>query len=448
MSDRDRRSSSSPQSESGSQYESTGHEGPLQFLLNRFGPAGAQQIIQRKRAQRKAARLAEESAANVQAAAHRGTSGAGGPLPHFGAIQKSFGKHDISHVKAYTDGAAAEGAKAMGAEAFATGDRVAFAGAPNLHTAAHEAAHVVQQRGGVHLKGGVGQAGDRYEQHADAVADKVVAGQSAASLLDGVAGGATRGPGGSSPIQRLTYAIRHPSEDAHSYESVVEDAGRLNQPPLVQNAGAFVGAHAQVGTDLHIFGHGNQADIGGMSPQTLAQHLLRDCQMPRTVRRIILHSCESATPDTREHAATFGQNYAEQLHEALLAQLHHAEVTGQKGRAFTDSQGRTRVLKPDISEQDYRTRRDRAADDAARRAVEDQCLEESTQTFSKIHETISEQDANQMGGFDIAVQVVRDDDAQLEARSRRIDENETWKRGETSDDRPAEHSNKNERVHV
>jgi hypothetical protein len=81
----------------------------------------------------------------------------------------------------------------MGAEAYATGDHVAFAGAPSLHTAAHEAAHVVQQRGGVQLKGGVGETGDAYEQHADQVADAVVAGRSAEDLLDAVGG---RGTGG------------------------------------------------------------------------------------------------------------------------------------------------------------------------------------------------------------------------------------------------------------
>jgi hypothetical protein len=47
---------------------------------------------------------------------------------------------------------------------------------------------VVQQRAGVHLAGGVGQEGDPYEQHADAVAQRVVAGQSAEDLLDGVDG--------------------------------------------------------------------------------------------------------------------------------------------------------------------------------------------------------------------------------------------------------------------
>lgn len=60
----------------------------------------------------------------------------------------------------------------------------------DLHTVAHEAAHVVQQRGGVQLKGGVGAAGDAYERHADAVADRVVAGESAEDLLaQGAAGG-------------------------------------------------------------------------------------------------------------------------------------------------------------------------------------------------------------------------------------------------------------------
>jgi hypothetical protein len=79
----------------------------------------------------------------------------------------------------------------MGAEAFAAGDHVAFAGSPSLHTAAHEAAHVVQQRGGVQLKGGVGESGDVYEKQADAVADAVVAGKSAEGLLGAPAAAST-----------------------------------------------------------------------------------------------------------------------------------------------------------------------------------------------------------------------------------------------------------------
>ena len=136
--------------------------------------------------QHKASGAAADS--DVHEAAAHGTSGAAGPLPHLDQIQQSFGRHDVSSVRAYTDGNAARGAGAMGAEAYATGDQVAFAGSPTLHTAAHEAAHVVQQRAGVALKGGVGQAGDAYERHADAVADTVVRGESAESLLDQMAG--------------------------------------------------------------------------------------------------------------------------------------------------------------------------------------------------------------------------------------------------------------------
>jgi hypothetical protein len=92
----------------------------------------------------------------------------------------------------------------MGADAFAMGDHVAFAGAPDLHTAAHEAAHVVQQRAGVQLEGGVGEVGDAYEQHADAVADLVVQGKSSEALLDRYAGGAGAGSG-SRAIQRHAF---------------------------------------------------------------------------------------------------------------------------------------------------------------------------------------------------------------------------------------------------
>ena len=86
----------------------------------------------------------------------------------------------------------------MGAEAYAMGNDVAFGGAPSLHTAAHEAAHVIQQQRGVQLKGGVGQTGDAYEQHADRAADAVVAGRSAEAILDA----APSGSSGGAAIQR------------------------------------------------------------------------------------------------------------------------------------------------------------------------------------------------------------------------------------------------------
>ncbi|MEO6773249.1 MAG: DUF4157 domain-containing protein [Kofleriaceae bacterium] len=122
----------------------------------------------------------QASAESVQPAAQRGVASPASPLPHADKIQASFGAHDISHVQAHVGG---ESANEMGAEAYATGNHVVFGKEPDLHTAAHETAHVVQQRGGVHLKGGVGQEGDAYEQNADAVADRVVQGRSAEDLL-------------------------------------------------------------------------------------------------------------------------------------------------------------------------------------------------------------------------------------------------------------------------
>ena len=128
------------------------------------------------------------SAAVPQIAA-QGVAGAGAALPHLAQIQASFGHHNVSGVHAHQGPAATAAARELGANAYAVGNSVAFAGTSDLHTTAHEAAHVVQQRGGVQLKGGIDQPGDAYERHADAVADAVVAGRPAAPLLDQVAGG-------------------------------------------------------------------------------------------------------------------------------------------------------------------------------------------------------------------------------------------------------------------
>ncbi len=120
---------------------------------------------------------------DVPTVAAAGVAGSGGRLPHHDVIQAAFGLHNIGDVKAHVGGQAGDAATAIGAEAYATGTDVAFRSQPSLHLAAHEAAHVVQQRAGVQLSGGVGRAGDQYEQQADAVADAVVQGRSAEALL-------------------------------------------------------------------------------------------------------------------------------------------------------------------------------------------------------------------------------------------------------------------------
>ncbi|MEK6405785.1 MAG: DUF4157 domain-containing protein [Acidobacteriota bacterium] len=122
--------------------------------------------------------------------AARGLGGAGATLPHLDRIQASFGRHDVTGARAHLGPEAADSNRRMGAEAYTFGDRVAFAGVPSLHTAAHEAAHVVQQQSGVDLKNNVGDPGDAYERHADAVAVLVVQGRPASRLLDQMAGSA------------------------------------------------------------------------------------------------------------------------------------------------------------------------------------------------------------------------------------------------------------------
>jgi hypothetical protein len=170
--------------------------------------------------QRKASGADDDGA--TPAVATGGVSSAGSPLPYLDTIQAAFGEHDLRAVRAHTDDAAADASDAMGATAYAMGDHVAFAGTPDLHTTAHEAAHVVQQRRGVQLKGGVGAAGDIYEREADAVADRVVAGESAAPLLSAYplrSGAATTAvqrqeapaaPGAASPAAEPATAIDTP----------------------------------------------------------------------------------------------------------------------------------------------------------------------------------------------------------------------------------------------
>jgi hypothetical protein len=160
---------------------------------------------------------------DVATTAAAGVVGAGGPLPHLDAIQRSFGGHDVSSIESFTGGAAAEAADAIGAEAYATGNKVAFASAPSLFVAAHEAAHVVQQRASVQLLGGVGADGDIYEQHADAVAERVVHGESATDLL-GPIGGAGHGEA----VQRQAKkAKKRKSIPASPWTSLAQALDRL-----------------------------------------------------------------------------------------------------------------------------------------------------------------------------------------------------------------------------
>ena len=124
--------------------------------------------------------------------AAKGVQGAGRAMTHLDAIQQAFGHHNVSSMREYTGRATQESLATLGAEGFSSNGRMAFGGTPDLFTQAHEAAHGVQQAalgGRLQLKEGIGEAGDRYEHHADAVAEKVVRGESAQELLDDMTGG-------------------------------------------------------------------------------------------------------------------------------------------------------------------------------------------------------------------------------------------------------------------
>src|SRR6185295_9888917 len=123
------------------------------------------------------------SSVQVHHAAAEGVRGSAQPLPFLAAIQQSFGSHDVTGVRAHLGSQAREANRKLGAVAFTRGEDIAFGRGATLHTAAHEAAHVVQQRAGIRLNDGVGQAGDSFERNADAVAHRVARGMPAADLL-------------------------------------------------------------------------------------------------------------------------------------------------------------------------------------------------------------------------------------------------------------------------
>lgn len=143
--------------------------------------------------QRRSEHQSSGTPAQLTALAHSGMQGAASEYPHREKIEASFGQP--IQAKAYTDEGASAACDAMNAHAYALGAQVAFAGrTPDLHTAAHEAAHTLQQARGVQLKDGIGERGDRYEREADHAADLVVSGASAAHLFSSPASPATTAP--------------------------------------------------------------------------------------------------------------------------------------------------------------------------------------------------------------------------------------------------------------
>ena len=138
---------------------------------------------------------AERRDTDTREVAARGLQGPGQPLTHLAVLQRAFGHHDIRGMREHTDSGAASALDELGAEGYTGSGRMALPGLPDLYVQAHEAAHGVQQAAlgnRIQLQGGTGEAGDRYEQQADAVAAAVVRGRSAQPILDEMIGHSTQ----------------------------------------------------------------------------------------------------------------------------------------------------------------------------------------------------------------------------------------------------------------
>jgi hypothetical protein len=194
----------------------------------RIPPARRQAAVQHRRA--KDFGFDEKKELEIAA---RGLSDLGGPLPYIEELQRAFGRHDLTDIRVATGDEADRANQRMGSVAYAMGDAIVFRdSSPDLFTVAHEAAHVVQQRAGAVASGTVGQSGDRHEVHADAVAERVVRGESAEALLDQVApaGARSTAPSGPGSVQRLdeaayegltpTLAVRKALDDDEANDAI------------------------------------------------------------------------------------------------------------------------------------------------------------------------------------------------------------------------------------
>ena len=207
----------------------------LQNLSNKeqiqhLKPASPVQSLVQTRVQREESESSPETTStDIKTSAASGLQGSSQPLPYLEQIQQSFGVHDVSSIQCHIGPEATKSNEEMGAMAFAAGEHIAFKSQPDLHTTAHEAAHVVQQRSGVNLKDGVGQAGDQYEQNADAVADRVVQGKSAEDLM-GNPGQEQESQSGADRVQQKSFG--EAVEDSQEYYVIVSDATiRRNNNP-------------------------------------------------------------------------------------------------------------------------------------------------------------------------------------------------------------------------
>lgn len=154
-----------------------------QQFSRRSEPSRSERVSSRYRS-RLAPRKTGSPVSHLHDVASGGVAGAGSSLPYLGQIQRAFGRHKVDSVTSHQDRQAQQANRSLGVKAYARGEQIAFQHSPSLEDAAHEAAHVVQQRSDRVAGGQVSGSADRHEQHADRVAQAVVQGRSAEALLN------------------------------------------------------------------------------------------------------------------------------------------------------------------------------------------------------------------------------------------------------------------------
>lgn len=161
-------------------------------------------------------------------------------LPFANQINKAFGRHRLDDLKVHLGNSSAIANQTLNSLAYTQGNHIAFGRAPDLRLAAHEAAHVVQQRSYAGpTTSHVGTPEDIYEQHADQVANAVVNGRSAEGLLDKFPRGDSR-PSGNLQFQAReradTFRPASPGFRPRSYPQP-EGAGSAAQGECILPAG-------------------------------------------------------------------------------------------------------------------------------------------------------------------------------------------------------------------
>jgi len=285
---------------------------------------------------------------SVQEVADSGTGDPGGKLPHLAKIQQSFGPdHDVSGVSAHSGPSAQAALNDMGAQGYATGNKVALKN-KDLHTAAHEAAHVVQQRQGVHLKGGAGEKGDTYEKQANAVADAVVAGKSAAPLLGAPSGGQSSGGGG------VQFQINTWNPETKAFESAAAARDGNNEG----DKRFFTGVQEDAGLQADLKGGALTAKEAVELPLATVQQINPQSDVPKNIIRKATktnwnnakhtfaegHLPSGANEDNVDPAANKAimqklWEYRQWHHEKVLKKVQRKINQKHPGREATETEG-------------------------------------------------------------------------------------------------------------